>query len=156
MLTTFLDVFDKVVNIASHHGVRFVAINRRDYPGSTPLSPSDLEALSSDSAEAKTAFLRARGVEFATFICRFSAQHEIPTASPDGKSGGFAVLGWSLGCAFAHATVSHFDVLPPAHKEYFSQNLRGLIFLGTHRTPALKHPVPSPPTNPCTSCTQPT
>ncbi|GJE91915.1 alpha/beta hydrolase [Phanerochaete sordida] len=135
-------VFDRVMDIAPQHGVRFVAINRRDYPGSSPLSRSDLEALSSESADAKAAFLRARGVEFATFICRFAAQHNIPAASPVGKSGGFAVLGWSLGCAFAHATVSHFDTLPAGPKEYFSQNLRGLILF---EPPTVAIGAPHPP-----------
>ena len=125
-----LAVFNKVAALAGQYGIRFVAINRRDYPESTPFSPSDIQVLSTGTDDEKAGFLRARGVEIATFIDRFAERNETTEVSADGKTGGFAILGWSLGCALVHAAVAHVDGLPSALKRRFSNNLRALIFEG--------------------------
>ncbi|EKM49711.1 uncharacterized protein PHACADRAFT_188757 [Phanerochaete carnosa HHB-10118-sp] len=135
-------VFEKLMAAAAEHNIRIVAMNRREYPGSTPLSPSDIQILSSGTDDEKAAFLRARGLEIATFACRFAQQYDIPRISEDGKTGGFVIFGWSFGCSIAHPAVAHFDALPPPSKQYFSTNLRGLILL---EPPTVTLGTPMPP-----------
>ena len=110
--------------------MRFVAVNRRDYPPSTHLSTQERDALSSGTDNQKAAFLKARGVEFATFVHLFAEQNRLPPVSPDGLTGGFAVLGWSLGCSFALATVAAIDALPAPVQARWRDGMRSLILQG--------------------------
>ncbi|KAI0666401.1 hypothetical protein C8Q78DRAFT_984281 [Trametes maxima] len=120
-------IFEKVSKLAGPAGLRFVAINRRDYPGSTPLTAEDSGVLASGTDEQKAAFLKARGVELATFVDRFAEQNNVPAISADGKSGGFALLGWSLGNAIALAAVANVDALSAPSQARWSSGLRSLI-----------------------------
>lgn len=111
--------------------LRIVAVNRRDYPGSTPLTQEDTTVLASGSDEQKAAFLKARGVEVATFVTRFVERNKLPPVSPDRKTGGFALLGWSLGNAIALSAVANVDSLPPAAQTLWASGMRSLILHGT-------------------------
>lgn len=118
--------------------MRFVAVNRRDYPGSTPLSPQEIAVLNSGTDDQKADFLKARGVEFATFVDLFVQKYSLPPISADGFSGGFAVLGWSLGCSFALATVAAVGSLPAVGQTRWKDGMRSLILQGTF-TPTARH-----------------
>ncbi|KAI1787185.1 hypothetical protein LXA43DRAFT_975377 [Ganoderma leucocontextum] len=134
-------IWDRVIALAPKAGVRFVAVNRRDYPGSTPLSPEEIGVLSSGTDDQKADFLKARGVEFATFVGLFAEKDSLPPISADGSSGGFAVLGWSLGCAFALAAVAAVDALPAPAQARWKNGMRSLI-LQEPPTVSLGKPIP--------------
>ena len=123
-------IWDRVIALAPKAGVRFVAVNRRDYPGSTPLSPGELNVLNSGTDEQKSKYLKARGVEFATFFDTFAERNTLSSISSDGSSGGFAVLGWSLGCTFALASIAAVEALPAHVQERWKTRMRSLILQG--------------------------
>lgn len=117
--------------LAQGSNVRFVAVNRRDYPGSTPLPAEDTALLTSGTDEQKAAFLKARGVELATFVDKFIERNEVPPISTDGHTGGFALLGWSLGNAIALAAVANVDSLSATAQARWTSGMRALILHGT-------------------------
>ncbi|PIL24378.1 hypothetical protein GSI_14131 [Ganoderma sinense ZZ0214-1] len=119
--------FEKVMAHASEANVRFVAISRRDYPGSTAFSPQDLSAFSSSDGEDRRVFLRDRGAEIATFICNFIEQNGLLPISSDGKSGGFAVVGYGFGSVFALAAVANLDTLSVSFQTRWGAHMRGLL-----------------------------
>lgn len=108
-----------------------VAINRRDYPGSSSTHASELSTLEGGSDEQKAALLRKRGVEIGTFIDRFILQNGILPISADGKTGGIVIVGWSLGVAFALAALANVDILPSDAQARFATYLRSVILEGT-------------------------
>ncbi|TBU28071.1 hypothetical protein BD309DRAFT_1022138 [Dichomitus squalens] len=120
-------IWNRVISLAPKSGVRFVAVNRRDYPGSTALSPEEINVLNSGTDDQKADFLKARGVEIATFISLFAEKHNLPAASADGTAGGFGIVGWSLGCAFALAAVAAVDALPVPAQALWKAGARALI-----------------------------
>ncbi|KAI0354026.1 hypothetical protein OH77DRAFT_1426430 [Trametes cingulata] len=135
-------IFEKVMSLANVSNIRFVGINRRDYPGSTPLGTEDKAVLASGSEDEKAAFLKSRGLEVANFVDRFILSNHVPTLSSDGKRGGFALLGWSLGCTFALAAVANIDALPAASQLRWQSNMRALVL---HEAPTVAIGSPLPP-----------
>ncbi|KAM5543809.1 hypothetical protein V8D89_002426 [Ganoderma adspersum] len=134
-------IWDRVIALAPKAGVRFVAVNRRDYPGSTPFSADEIGVLNSGTDDQKADFLKARGVEFATFVDLFAEKNSLPPISADGSTGGFAVLGWSLGCSFALASVAAVDALPAPAQARWKDGMRSLI-LQEPPTVSLGKPIP--------------
>ncbi|KAI0922398.1 hypothetical protein AcV7_005942 [Taiwanofungus camphoratus] len=153
-------VFANVMSLAPVFGLRFVALNRRDYPQSTPYSSAELTVLSNGTDAEKTTFLQDRGIEIATFIDTFIQQENLPAVSSDGKSGGVAVLGWSLGNSFTIATIANVDTLPAAVQQRLGSYIRALIMqeppevaLGTYFppqswSPQLETSIPTADQNP--------
>ncbi|TFK61168.1 alpha/beta-hydrolase [Pluteus cervinus] len=144
-------VFEKVVKLAPDNSIRIVAINRRGYPGSTPISQADLLAYSPDATdEARSKFFDERGVEFLEFIDTFIVNEKLPPIShgddsegkPSSTTGGVALLGWSLGCASALTTLANIEKVPKPVQERVGRNLRGCIFLDP---PSILFNVPIPP-----------
>ncbi|KAI0368496.1 hypothetical protein BV20DRAFT_969126 [Pilatotrama ljubarskyi] len=127
--------------LANASNIRFVGINRRDYPGSTPFSAEETTVLASGSDDEKAVFLRSRGLEVADFVDRFVVNNNVPALSSDGQKGGFAILGWSLGCAIALAAVANIDALPAASKLPWQSDMRALL-LQEAPTVAIGSPIP--------------
>lgn len=93
---TFYTPFFKPASIAAgKYNIRFVAITRRDYPGSSPLPDEDIKAFMEGPTEKRLQVLRERGYEILSFIDQFIRINKIPPISRNG--GGFSLLGWSLG-----------------------------------------------------------
>ncbi|KAM6504024.1 Alpha/Beta hydrolase fold [Amanita muscaria] len=120
-------VFKRAQEVAFKRGVRFIAINRRNYPGSTPFTPEEFHTLEQGSSEEKAEFWRDRGHEIAVFIDAFIKENNIPPIPNDGQSGGIILLGWSLGCGEANTTVAHVDTLPPLLCSRLAAYIRALI-----------------------------
>ncbi|EJD04688.1 uncharacterized protein FOMMEDRAFT_27031 [Fomitiporia mediterranea MF3/22] len=118
--------FSRLLPIAKDHNLRIIALNRRDYVGSTPFSSAELEALNNSDVEAQVAFLKARGLEIARFLVWVITEKKIPTASADGKEGGLAVLGWSMGNLTTMAFMRHLNAYPRDLVESIRPYLRAL------------------------------
>lgn len=110
--------------IAKSKGLRFVAITRRGYKGSTPFSDEELSAISGSDSE-KQEWLIARGCEIVVFVTDFIERENLPPISADGKKGGIALLGWSAGATFTAAAVVHMGL------SRFASYLRAHILHGT-------------------------
>lgn len=121
-------IFKRVQAIAANKGVRFVAINRRNYPGSTPYSPAELEVIDKGSEEQKNIWLDTRGHEIASFVVSFIEKEQIPPIS--GREGGVILLGWSVGVGEANATIATADSLPSDIRTTFTSYIRGLVLHG--------------------------
>ncbi|KAK0184465.1 hypothetical protein F5146DRAFT_1228636 [Armillaria mellea] len=87
--------FHKLLPMAAENNLRLVILNRRDYAGST-----------------KQEFLQRLGSESAYFLTWFVKTNDIPKIGADGKSGGLATIGWSLGTTTPLAILSHPEVIP--------------------------------------------
>lgn len=109
-----------------------MALNRRPFPGSTPFTPEELNiTLTGGSGDAdRDGQIEARGHEIATFVAEFVKKFDLPPLSSDGKKGGVALLGWSVGAVYAFAAVGTADTLPKGVKDVLSANLRSLIIYG--------------------------
>ncbi|EKM51921.1 uncharacterized protein PHACADRAFT_165254 [Phanerochaete carnosa HHB-10118-sp] len=127
------NVFEKIASTANPAGVRWVSIQRRDFPGSTPLSAADLNVLKSGTDEEKARYVRDRGVEIATFVDTFVRKNGLPPPDEKGSGGGFAILGWSLGGAFALAAAENVGALADAARARFARYMRSIILLGGFR-----------------------
>jgi hypothetical protein len=81
------EVFKKVQKVAIEKGVRFVALNRRDYPGFTPYNEEEINILVNGTKEQKDGWHRDRGHELGTFIHKLiSDKGKLPPISADRKS----------------------------------------------------------------------
>ncbi|KAJ3825474.1 Alpha/Beta hydrolase protein [Lentinula raphanica] len=137
-------IFKKVSKIFYDKGFRFVAVNRRNFGGSSPYTPEELKELTGGDDEKKNAWLRLRGQEFGLFIAKFIQQNNLPPITPDGKSGGAVILGWSAGASLAIATLSIVDTLPQDARGLLSAHIRA--FIGQEPAP-LALGLPTPPKN---------
>ncbi|KAI0644096.1 hypothetical protein C8Q79DRAFT_913914 [Trametes meyenii] len=140
--TWYSPLFTKIIAIAPASNVRFVAITRRDYNGSTPYNTADLGVLSNGTETQRTDFLQARGLEIARFIGKFTQQYDLPAVSSDGQHGGIALLGWSFGNAFSLTTLSNVHHYPPDLQYLLHTRLRSLIM---HEAVPLALGTPLPP-----------
>ncbi|KAF8074541.1 hypothetical protein FPV67DRAFT_1559307 [Lyophyllum atratum] len=121
-------IFQRVLSVAHGKGVRFVAPNRRPFPGSTEFSPEELDVvMNGGTDEQRNAQIQARGHEMATFINNFIQKFDLPPISEDGKTGGIILLGWSVGAAFALATISASHTLPGEIRGRLSSYIRSLV-----------------------------
>ncbi|KAF9254804.1 hypothetical protein L218DRAFT_831845, partial [Marasmius fiardii PR-910] len=71
------DGFEKIHSAAHALNLRTVVWNRRDYPGSTPYTDSELE----DLKQGRKAFLDRIGRQVGEFLVRFVENENIPKAS---------------------------------------------------------------------------
>ncbi|TFK73220.1 alpha/beta-hydrolase [Pluteus cervinus] len=99
------ETFKKLLPLAPASNIRLVTVNRRNYPGSSPFTPADITNL------ATKAGLDQMATDVAGFLTWFVDHNDIPRASADGKSGGLAVLGWSMGSCSLVAFLGQPDVV---------------------------------------------
>ncbi|KAL5510980.1 hypothetical protein ACEPAG_3699 [Sanghuangporus baumii] len=118
--------FSRLLPFAKQHNLRVIALNRRDYVGSTPYCESELAIINSNNDDAFPAFLRARGLEIARFLVWVIREKNIPRASSsaDGREGGLAVLGWSLGNLITMAFMRYLKSYPSEVVEAIRPYLR--------------------------------
>ncbi|KAI9066194.1 hypothetical protein FKP32DRAFT_1566413 [Trametes sanguinea] len=136
-------IFEKVMSLATLANIRFVAINRRDYPGSTPYTPEEMQTIISGSYDEKVAFVKARGLELASFVDQFIVRNNIPPISKEGKHGGFALIGWSYGSFVALSAVANVGSLDTPARARWAAHMRALV-LQEPPTVAIGSPLPSP------------
>ncbi len=119
-----------MIDLTPSKGVRFVALNRRHFPGTTPLSPEEfvITQTGGTSDSQREGLVEARGHEIALFIDTFVQKFNLPSIS---SGGGVALLGWSLGATFAPMVISSVNSLPEDVRLRLSQYMRSLILYGT-------------------------
>ncbi|KAH8989578.1 alpha/beta-hydrolase [Lactarius akahatsu] len=100
------DFFSRLLPLAGKLGARVVAINRRDYPGSTPFSEEDRALLFSTTYDTPAAsdhadhYMKARAGEFYDFLSQLVKSEELPINS-------IILAGWSLGTAFVNSFLAY-------------------------------------------------
>ncbi|KAG6825948.1 hypothetical protein H0H92_001758, partial [Tricholoma furcatifolium] len=121
-------IFERILPIACNKGARFVAPNRRQYPGSTPYSSEELDIVLTGATDVvKESQLQQRGMEMGRFIDELILTSGLPPISADKKSGGIILLGWSLGSALALATLASAHNLPAETQVRLGSYIRSVI-----------------------------
>lgn len=125
-------IFSKVQALAGPAGLRLVAINRRDYIGSTPYSNAELDVVNNGTVAQRDDFMKARGIELGIFMDKFMQQNNIPALSADGRAGGAAVIGWSVGNIFTLSTIANIHALPEDVQARLASRIHTLVMQGAH------------------------
>ncbi|KZT68313.1 hypothetical protein DAEQUDRAFT_728131 [Daedalea quercina L-15889] len=125
-------VFKPLFAQAATQNMRLVAVNMRDYYGSTLYSPSELAELGSTDVDTQTKALRARGLEILTFLLWFIREENIPplmltTANGEFGGGGVSLLGWSWGNESTLSSIAHAGELAQDDTETLAKYMRALI-----------------------------
>ncbi|KAF9259298.1 alpha/beta-hydrolase [Marasmius fiardii PR-910] len=99
----------KLHSFAHQFNLRTVIWNRRDYPGSTAYTDSELE----DLRQRPDVFMNRIGRLVGEFLVQFIENENIPKTTSDHKRGGIAIMGWSMGGPSAMALFSDPKLMPP-------------------------------------------
>ncbi|KAF9072192.1 Alpha/Beta hydrolase protein [Rhodocollybia butyracea] len=110
-------IFNKLHSYAHSFNLRTIALNRRDYAGSTPLTSAELVAMSSG----QKSFLDDLRAELVEFLKEFIEKERIPPIALDKNSGGLAIVGWSLGAQIVLSLISD------AEDAFVEQYLKSII-----------------------------
>lgn len=110
--------FKKLHGYAHALNLRTVVWNRRDYPGSTKYTDAELDDLKNGRQE----FIDRLAVQLGQFLEQFIEEEHIPKISANRKSGGLAIMGWSMGIAsviplFSSKELVHHSLLEPYVKD---------------------------------------
>ncbi|KAI0039977.1 hypothetical protein FA95DRAFT_1577247 [Auriscalpium vulgare] len=148
-------IFAKLHPLAPSQNLRIVGVNRRGYSSSTPLTPSQAARPISGTDAQKTQHIVEGGAEAAAFIRAFVQKFDLPPRAPDGRGGGFAVLGWGSGCGIAMAAVRSMGLctvvggraISVEEREWWAQQMRVLILQANSfaRVPAFSRRYAEPP-----------
>ena len=120
---------------AAANRVRLIHVNRRDYPGSTPLSDSELVALGSTNLETRAKALAQQGTDIGLFLAWLVREEKIPAMSVDrsGKQqGGIVLVAWSLAHTPLAGFLAHADTLPVDAIWALEPCLRAYCIFGKH------------------------
>jgi len=98
-------------------------LNRRDYAGSSKYTDDNLKDLNAGDK----VFMERLGLEVAYFLTWFAENHDIPKISADRKSGGFAVMGWSMGNATSTSLLGYPDVIGSERYQKLEPYFRRLV-----------------------------
>jgi hypothetical protein len=120
--------FKPLLPICHQHNLRVVNWNRREYPGSTPYTDSELAEIS-DPAKAPN-FIERLGDHVSDWLVSFIHQEKIPTIRIERKSGGVAILGWSMGCATAMSIFANPKILSTEAYAFLKDYVKDLVFYG--------------------------
>ena len=117
---------------AAQHNFRLVALNLRDYPGSTPFSAEELADLCSSDVEKQRASFCAQGLEVATFLKNFIVFEQIPPClEVDGRrEGGVVLFAWSIATIHILAMLGNEAVFPDDVKTVLNRSLRTCVLYG--------------------------
>ncbi|KAL6306425.1 hypothetical protein BKA93DRAFT_729634 [Sparassis latifolia] len=125
-------IFRPMIPYAAQHNVRLVLLNLRDYPGSSPYTPAELDALRGPEPAAQAEALLARGLELVSFVHWFIIQENIPSISETQERfgaliGGIVLVPWSAGNSHVLSMLAHADKVPEETKALFDSHLRSIV-----------------------------
>ncbi|KAJ6479495.1 Alpha/Beta hydrolase protein [Mycena vitilis] len=117
------DGFVSLHKYAHQNNLRVVALNRRDYRGSTKYTDAELE----DLKAGRKIFLDRLAIQLAWFLQQFVNHEGTPKVSVDRKSGGFVILGWSSGVMTALSLFSDPAAIPQALYETVEPYVKNVV-----------------------------
>ena len=120
-----LGTFEKIHSFAAKYGVRTVAVQRKDYAGSTRYTDQELD----DLRNGRQVFLDQLAVVIGHFLKYVIEGLRIPKVDQDGK-GGIALLGWSIGTSTALTIFNDLNVVLPELHDFLAPYLKNLILYG--------------------------
>ena len=118
---------------AAAYRARLILVNRRDYPGSTPFTDTELALLGSQNLQTHGKALVQQGLDIGLFLAWLVRKEKIPPVSidPDGnKRGGIALVPWSLAHTPLAGFLAHADTLPADARKALEPCLRAYCIFG--------------------------
>ena len=137
-----------MIPFAVANRIRLILVNRRDYPGSTPLSDAELAELGSSDLKTRAKALAQQGLDIGLFLAWLIREENIPPVviDRDGKQqGGIALVAWSLAHTPLAGFLAHADSLPTDALRVLDPCLRAYCIFGEH-TNSSPPPIPDPAT----------
>ena len=124
-------VFEKLFPLAHKHNLRIVSVYRRGYSPSSGFDEDELKGIGYGKKfdEAKS-FLRGLGIEVATFLVKFATEQDIPLTDWDTRTGGVALIGWSLASIHILALLAFADELPEDSRSTLQKYLHTVLSHG--------------------------
>ncbi|KAE9401803.1 hypothetical protein BT96DRAFT_937687 [Gymnopus androsaceus JB14] len=104
--TTFFIVHGHTYHSALFKPLAFNWISTREYPGSTPYSPEELEVFAVGPDEARLKQLMKDGTDLALLLDGLIVSLSLP------QTGGIAIVGWSMGNIFTLPLLASITDLP--------------------------------------------
>jgi len=114
-------IFQRLVPFAPAHRLRIICLNRREYPGSTPYSSEERNAILDGSDTARAEFLHQQGILIALAIDTLILELSLPKT--------VAVACWSMGIIFSVASLASIDRLPESTRERLQAHVKYFFFL---------------------------
>ncbi|KAI0092160.1 Alpha/Beta hydrolase protein [Irpex rosettiformis] len=128
-------IFKRLFRHAPRYNLRFISVNAREYPGSTPLTDEELSRLMSRDPVEEALALSTQGMEFARFVKGIIELERFPrpretTDEKTGKErrvGGVSILAWSLGNTYLLSLLGHLGSLSDDVNEVLEGYVRNAI-----------------------------
>ncbi|KAJ7029297.1 Alpha/Beta hydrolase protein [Mycena alexandri] len=127
--------FQRLNPFAEPNSLRIISVNRREYPGSSPYTIEDLTVFAEGSDVERSKLLDQQGRDLAMFVDGLIESQFIA------KTGGIALVGWSLGTVFLLSLIASMDTLHVNTKKRLSAQVHSVILL---QSPSLALGLPSP------------
>ncbi|EKM53109.1 uncharacterized protein PHACADRAFT_259282 [Phanerochaete carnosa HHB-10118-sp] len=129
-------MWDRMGPYASKYGMRMIAFNERDYPGSTPYTKEELAQITSPDVEVQAHAVRRWGLEFAQFLAYICKTLDIPAVSGEGakKQGGLVVVAWSACGVAATAMLGDPQTMGSDLTAALAPYLRKVVIYGAHQS----------------------
>ncbi|KAI0092166.1 Alpha/Beta hydrolase protein [Irpex rosettiformis] len=137
-------IFLPTFSHAKLHNFRFIAINMREYPGTTNLSEAELQQFASADLEDQAAAVASQAVDIARLIVHVIKQEGIPPPqrSGDTLSGGVSLMAWSAGTLMINALLANVPTLDKAVYEFLNRYVTNAIF---YTAPNIAFGIADPP-----------
>ncbi|KAH8810331.1 hypothetical protein DL96DRAFT_1626754 [Flagelloscypha sp. PMI_526] len=115
-------ICEPLLPLAPAHNLRFIALNRRGYNGTTSYTPSEIQELDNPTSD-KVEWIRKQGHYLVLAINALIVKLGLS------EKGGFALCGWSLGTVFSLGILDamHSDMLEKETKERLRKFVRCII-----------------------------
>lgn len=116
--------FSKMIELAPSEDVRVIAVNRRSYRHSTPLSEEETAGIdkAEPTEEDYRSFMAKRAKEIARLLVWLSENEDV--------TGDFALVAWSLGNQTLSSFLAEADTLSEKERTVIEKRLRSIIFYG--------------------------
>ncbi|CDO68088.1 hypothetical protein BN946_scf184788.g19 [Trametes cinnabarina] len=155
----YAGIFSKLIPLAGKYNVRIVLVNRRDYPGSKPLTEAERALLPSSSLETTNdatqleialknmeTFMRDRARELYDFLVQVVRDGNTPAPDTENNTGGIVLAGWSFGTGLITAFLANVASFPTTDIK-LGDYIRRVVFLDPPHH-VLGYPLPDDPYNP--------
>lgn len=139
-----------MIPFAAANRVRLVLVNRRDYPGSTPLSDVELAELGSSHLKTRAKALAQQGTDIGLFLAWLVRKEKIPAMRVDWRGkrqGGIVLVAWSLAHTPLAGLFASADTLPADVIRTLEPCLRSYCIFGEQMFGT--HPAHQPSLRPC-------